>query len=62
MYDPTTNFIRPKMQDGTFLNDFDPMQVWRGFKEGTAWQYTFYGPHDVKDLVGKVGAESFNAR
>ena len=38
------------------------MQVWRGFQEGNAWQYTFYVPHDVKGLVGKVGADVFNAR
>ena len=38
------------------------MEVWRGFQEGNAWQYTFYVPHDVKGLVAKVGADVFNAR
>ena len=38
------------------------MQVWRGFQEGNAWQYTFYVPHDAKGLVAKVGADVFNHR
>lgn len=62
LYDPSTNFIRPKKEDGQFIDDFDPMQVWRGFQEGNAWQYTFYVPHDVQGLIGKVGADVFNAR
>lgn len=62
IYDPTVNFIRPKKVDGVFLEDFNPMQVWRGFQEGNAWQYTFYVPHDAQGLVAKVGADVFNHR
>ena len=62
LYDTSCNFIRPKKADGSFIADFDPMQVWRGFQEGNAWQYTFYVPHDVKGLVKKMGADEFNAR
>lgn len=62
LYDPSTNFVRPKKKDGTFIPNFNPMQVWRGFQEGNAWQYTFYVPHDVKGLISKVGAEAFNQR
>ena len=62
LYDPSVNFIRPKKKDGQFVDNFNPMQVWRGFQEGNAWQYTFYVPHDVQGLVGKVGADVFNAR
>jgi predicted alpha-1,2-mannosidase len=62
IYDGNLNFVRPKLKDGRFVNNFDPMQVWRGFQEGNAWQYTFYVPHDVERLVGKVGADVFNAR
>lgn len=60
IYDPSVNFVHPRMADGTFMEDFDPMQVWRGFQEGNAWQYTFYVPHDAEALVAKVGAEEFN--
>lgn len=62
IYDPSCNFVRPKKRDGTFIEDFNPMQVWRGFQEGNAWQYTFYVPHDAKGLVAKVGADEFNHR
>lgn len=62
IYDTSTNFVRPKKADGTFMEDFNPMQVWRGFQEGNAWQYTFYVPHDVEGLVAKVGADVFNQR
>lgn len=62
IYDPSTNFVRPKKKDGTFMENFEPMQVWRGFQEGNAWQYTFYVPHDIKGLVSKVGADVFNQR
>lgn len=62
IYDPTTNFIRPRKANGDFIDKFDPLQVWRGFQEGNAWQYTFYVPHDVQGLAGKLGTELFSQR
>lgn len=62
IYDPSINFVRPKRANGEFIDNFNPMQVWRGFQEGNAWQYTFYVPHDTEGLVGKVGADEFNHR
>ena len=62
IYDSSTGFVRPRLKDGRWIDRFDPMQVWRGFQEGNAWQYTFYVPHDVEALVEKVGAETFVAR
>lgn len=62
IYDPELNLIRPKWENGRFVEDFDPMQVWRGFQEGNAYQYTFYVPHDPKGLIGKMGAEEFTQR
>jgi predicted alpha-1,2-mannosidase len=62
IYDDKQNFMHPKDADGNFIPNFDPMEVWRGFQEGNAWQYTFYVPHDAKALVAKVGEEEFNAR
>ena len=62
IYDDSQNFMHPKDAEGNFIPNFDPMEVWRGFQEGNAWQYTFYVPHDAKSLVAKVGEEEFNAR
>ena len=62
IYDDELDLVRPKTADGKFIEDFNPMQVWRGFQEGNAWQYTFYVPHDVKALVGKMGEDAFVSR
>lgn len=62
IYDDKANFVHPRKEDGTFIANFDPLQVWRGFQEGNAWQYTFYVPHDAPSLVAKVGAEEFTNR
>ncbi len=62
LYDDSTKFIRPKDAKGNFVSDFDPSQPWRGFQEGNAWQYTFYVPHAVEDLVKTLGKDVFNDR
>ncbi|MEZ4825943.1 MAG: glycoside hydrolase family 92 protein [Bacteroidia bacterium] len=40
------------MADGSFIADFDPefgknFEAVPGYVEGTAWQYTFFTPHDM---------------
>jgi predicted alpha-1,2-mannosidase len=62
LYDKETTFMRPKYANGQFIKDFDPSQPWRGFQEGNAWQYTFYVPHNVPELVASLGKETFNSR
>ena len=62
LFDPETRFIRPKHPDGTFVGDFDPMEGWRGFQEGNAYQYTWYVPHDIAGLMEAVGKDLFNQR
>lgn len=62
LYDKDTKFIRPKDENGNFVANFDPSQPWRGFQEGNAWQYTFYVPHAVEELVNILGKDTFNDR
>jgi len=62
LFDPETRYIRPKYEDGTFVEDFNPMQAWRGFQEGNAVQYSWYVPHDVAALIEATGRELFNER
>ncbi len=55
-YDKESGVLRPKEKDGKFLGKFDPLQgkdfePVHGFHEGTAWQYTFGVPHDIKGLI-----------
>ena len=62
LYNEETNLIQPKWANGKFIENFDPMQVWRGYQEGNAYQYTFYVPHDAKGLIAKMGADEFATR
>ena len=62
LFDTETKFIRPKLEDGSFIEDFDPMKAWDGFQEGNAFQYTWYVPHDPIGLINLVGASLFNQR
>ncbi len=52
--------FRPICADGSFLEPFNPEQGENfepvpGFHEGSAWNYTFYVPHDVKGLAKIMG-------
>lgn len=54
--------LRPKLEDGTFYSPFDPKQGANfeenpGFHEGSAWNYTFYVPHDISGLVKLMGGQ-----
>lgn len=60
LFDPSTKFIRPRDKEGEFIKPFSPTEPWRGFQEGNAMQYTFYVPHNPKQLVKMVGKQSFN--
>ncbi len=62
IFDPETRLIRPKLPNGEFIKDFDPMKPWDGFQEGNAYQYTWYVPHDPAGLIDKIGVEIFNER
>ena len=59
-YCPSFGTLRPLNSDGTFLEPFNPRQGENfepvpGFHEGSAWNYTFYVPHDVLGLAKLMG-------
>ena len=59
-YCPEYGTLRPLMMDGTFYSPFNPRQgenfeTAPGFHEGSAWNYTFYVPHDVHGLARLMG-------
>ena len=59
-YSPEYGTLRPLLKDGTFLTPFDPkdgadFSNAPGFHEGSAWNYTFYVPHDVEGLAQLMG-------
>ena len=52
--------FRPLLPDGRFLSPFDPtlgadFEPNPGFHEGSAWNYTFYVPHDIPGLAKLMG-------
>ena len=61
-YSPESGTLRPIHPDGTFLSPFDPQAgenftAAPGFHEGSAWNYTFYVPHDVEGLTKLMGGK-----
>lgn len=61
-YDKEYGTLRPLNKDGSFLTPFNPKQGENfepcpGFHEGTAWNYTFYVPHDVRGLAKLMGGK-----
>ncbi|MBQ9780151.1 MAG: GH92 family glycosyl hydrolase [Clostridia bacterium] len=55
IFDPTTGFMRGKDKNGNMAEDFDPC-IWGGeYTEGSAWQNSFFVPHDVEGLADLHG-------
>ena len=58
VYDPSIGFMRPKMSNGEFRKEFDPLDTHgQGFIEGNAWNYGLYVPHQVEDMVEIMGGK-----
>jgi predicted alpha-1,2-mannosidase len=56
VFNPETGFMQPKLADGTFRKNFDPLTtLGMGFIEGNAWNYTLFVPHDPAALVKLMG-------
>ncbi len=59
LYDSTTGFIRPKLADGSWQKDFDPLKTeGQGFIEGNAWNYSLYVPHDPAKMIVWAGGNT----
>ncbi len=61
-YSSESGTLRPKLADGKFLSPFNPRQGENfeevpGFHEGSAWNYTFFVPHDVEGLAKLMGGK-----
>ncbi|WP_156121485.1 GH92 family glycosyl hydrolase [Alistipes sp. ZOR0009] len=62
IFDSETRYIRPKLESGEFIKDYNPKEAWKGFQEGNGYQYTWYAPHDIGGLINLVGKDLFNER
>ncbi|WP_367752254.1 GH92 family glycosyl hydrolase [Flavobacterium sp. WC2430] len=63
-YNAATGFMQPKMANGTFKKEFDPLSTeGQGFIEGNSWNYSFFAPQDPATLIAKMGGKkTFAAR
>lgn len=58
VFDPSIGFMRPKLANGTFRSDFNPMDTHgQGFIEGNAWNYGLYAPHDIDNMISMMGGK-----
>ncbi len=71
VFDPQSQYIRPRHESGAWIEDFVPVTKARGkednfgnryYIEGNAWQYTWFIPHDVQGLIRLLGKNEFNRR
>ncbi len=63
LFDKQTNFMRPRLSDGSWKSPFDPSNVTHAessggdYTEGNAWQYTWHVQHDIPGLIELFGGE-----
>ena len=64
VYDKASGFMRPKLSDGSFKKEFDPLDTHgQGFIEGNSWNYSLYVPHDPATMITMMGGkERFSER
>ncbi|MBP5397957.1 MAG: GH92 family glycosyl hydrolase [Bacteroidales bacterium] len=62
VFDDDCKMVRPRVSGGAFIENFSPLESWRGFQEGNAMQYTYFVPQHPDSLIARVGKECFNAR
>lgn len=56
VFDKSTGFMRPRLADGSFVKEFDPLDTHqKGFIEGNAWNYSLYVPHEPAELARLMG-------
>ncbi len=60
-FDKDINFIRPKMDDGSWRTPYDPIQSVHSvgdFCEGNGWHYTFFVPQHPEGLIELMGGDA----
>jgi predicted alpha-1,2-mannosidase len=57
MFDPSTRFMRGRLENGDWIKPFDPQYPYYEYmyREANAWQVSFFAPHDMKGLVELYG-------
>jgi len=60
VFDKKTGFVRARKSTGEFRTPFNPVQSNFGsdYTEGSAWQYSWYMPHDNAGLIAMLGGDA----
>ena len=53
LFDPSTGFWRGKIEDGSWIEDFDPYYPYYQYmyREANAWEALFFAPHDPEGMI-----------
>lgn len=53
LFDPSTGFWRGKIDDGSWIKDFDPYYPYYQYmyREANAWNALFFAPHDPEGMI-----------
>ncbi|WP_299825963.1 GH92 family glycosyl hydrolase [uncultured Pontibacter sp.] len=58
VYDAKSGYMRPKLSDGTWKKEFDPLDTHgQGFIEGNSWNYSLYVPHEPAQMIAMMGGK-----
>jgi predicted alpha-1,2-mannosidase len=55
MYDSQSTFMRPRLEDGSFVEEFIPKAYTPYFCESNAWQYFWSVTQNIEGLINTVG-------
>lgn len=55
LYDAKSKFMRPKLENGNFINNFIPKEYTPYFCESNAWQYFWSVPQNIEGLINVLG-------
>lgn len=58
LFDPKTGFMRARESKGSFRPNFCPTRWGDDYTEGSAWQNSFFVPHDLEGLAALYGGRS----
>ncbi|MDJ1466873.1 GH92 family glycosyl hydrolase [Xanthocytophaga flava] len=65
MFDPSTRFMRGRLENGEWIRNFNPQYPYYEYmyREGNAWQLSFFAPHDMQGLINLYGgAKGFESK
>lgn len=53
LFDPSTQLMRGRLEDGTWITPFDPKRPFYEYmyREANGWQSTFFAPHDPEGFI-----------